>query len=53
MFDSDNQVETCLIITINDTFIGDLPLIITISDTWKNQTVVKGLILIILSTYQA
>jgi hypothetical protein len=26
-----------LIITINDTSIGDLPLIITISDTCKNQ----------------
>ena len=26
---SDNQDETCLIITINDTSIGDLPLIIT------------------------
>ena len=35
---SNNQVETCLIITINDTSIGDLPLIITISDTCKNQT---------------
>jgi hypothetical protein len=34
---SDNQAETCLIITINDTSIGDLPLIITISDTCKNQ----------------
>ena len=34
---SDNQGETCLIITINDTSIGDLPLIITISDTCKNQ----------------
>ena len=34
---SDNQAQTCLIITINDTFIGDLPLIITISDTCKNQ----------------
>jgi hypothetical protein len=34
---SNNQVETCLIITINDTSIGDLPLIITISDTGKNQ----------------
>jgi hypothetical protein len=33
----DNQAETCLIITINDTSIGDLPLIITISDTCKNQ----------------
>jgi hypothetical protein len=27
----------CLIITINDTSIGNLPLIITISDTCKNQ----------------
>jgi hypothetical protein len=35
---SDNQVQTCLIITINDTSTGDLPLIITISDTCKNQT---------------
>ncbi len=34
---SDHQDETCLIITINDTSIGDLPLIITISDTCKNQ----------------
>ncbi len=34
---SDNQDETWLIITINDTSIGDLPLIITISDTCKNQ----------------
>jgi hypothetical protein len=34
---SDNQAETCLIITINDTSIGDLPLIITISDSCKNQ----------------
>lgn len=34
---SDNQDETCLIIMINDTSIGDLPLIITISDTCKNQ----------------
>ena len=34
---SDNRAETCLIITINDTSIGDLPLIITISDTCKNQ----------------
>jgi hypothetical protein len=33
----DNQAQTCLIITINDTSIGDLPLIITISDTCKNQ----------------
>ena len=32
-----NQAQTCLIITINDTSIGDLPLIITISDTCKNQ----------------
>jgi hypothetical protein len=35
---SDNQVETCLFITINDTSLGYLPLIINISDTWKNQT---------------
>ena len=34
---SDNQDETCWIITIHDTSIGDLPLIITISDTCKNQ----------------
>jgi hypothetical protein len=34
---SDNQDETCLIITINDTFLGCLPLIINISDTCKNQ----------------
>jgi hypothetical protein len=34
----DNQDETCLIITINDTSIGDLPLIITSSDTCKNQS---------------
>jgi hypothetical protein len=34
---SDNQDQTWLIITINDTSIGDLPLIITISDTCKNQ----------------
>ena len=34
---SDNQAETCLIITINDTCTFDLPLIITISDTSKNQ----------------
>jgi hypothetical protein len=34
---SDNQAETCLIPTINDTSIGDLPLIITISDTCKNH----------------
>jgi hypothetical protein len=33
----DNQDETWLIITINDTSIGDLPLIITISDTRKNE----------------
>jgi hypothetical protein len=33
----DNQAETCLIITINYTFIGDLPLIVTVSDTCKNQ----------------
>ncbi len=37
MIISDNQAETCLIITINDTSTGDLPLIITISDTCKNQ----------------
>jgi hypothetical protein len=37
MIISDNQAQTCWIITINDTSIGDLPLIITISDTWKNQ----------------
>jgi hypothetical protein len=35
---SDNQTQTCLIITINDTSTGDLPLIITIIDTLKNQT---------------
>jgi hypothetical protein len=35
---SDNQDQTCLIITINGTSTGDLPLIITISDTCKNQT---------------
>ncbi len=34
---SDNQAQTWLNITINDTSIGDLPLIITISDTCKNQ----------------
>jgi hypothetical protein len=34
---SDNQDETYLIITINDTSIGDLPLIITISNACKNQ----------------
>jgi hypothetical protein len=34
---TDNQAQTSLIITINDTSIGDPPLIITISDTWKNQ----------------
>jgi hypothetical protein len=34
---SDNQAQTCLIITINDTSTGDLPLIITISGTCKNQ----------------
>jgi hypothetical protein len=37
LFISDNQAQTCLIITINDTSTGDLPLIITISDTCKNQ----------------
>ena len=35
---NDNQAQTWLIITINDTSTGDLPLIITISDTCKNQT---------------
>jgi hypothetical protein len=35
---SDNQDETCLIITINDTSPGYLPLIINISDTCKNQS---------------
>ncbi len=35
---SDNQAETCLIITINNTSLGYLPLIINISDTCKNQT---------------
>ncbi len=35
---SDNQAQTWLIITINDTSIGDLPLIITISDTCKKWT---------------
>ena len=35
---SDNQTQTYLIITINDTSTGDLPLIITISDTCKNQS---------------
>jgi hypothetical protein len=34
---SDNQAQTCLIITINDFSTGDLPLIITISDTCKSQ----------------
>ncbi len=34
---NDNQAQTWLIITIDDTFTGDLPLIITISDTCKNQ----------------
>jgi hypothetical protein len=34
---SDNQDETCLIITINDASIGDLTLIITISYTCKKQ----------------
>jgi hypothetical protein len=32
-----NSFEACLIVTINDTCIGDLPLIITISDTCKNK----------------
>ncbi len=34
---NDNQTQTCLIVTINDTSTGDLPLIINISDTCKNQ----------------
>jgi hypothetical protein len=34
----DNQTQTFLIITINDNSIGDLPLVITISDTCKNQS---------------
>ena len=34
---SDNQDETCLIITINDTSTCDLTLIINISDTTKNH----------------
>ena len=33
----DNQAFPCLIITINDTCTSDVPLIITISDTSKNQ----------------
>jgi hypothetical protein len=33
----DYLAETCLIITINDTSLGYLPLIINISDTCKNQ----------------
>ena len=37
LFISDNQAPTCLIITINDTSLGYLPLIINISDTCKNQ----------------
>ena len=35
---SDNQAQTWLIITINDTSLGSLPLIINISDTCKNQS---------------
>jgi hypothetical protein len=35
---SDNQDETFLIITINDTSLGYLTLIINISDTWKTQS---------------
>ncbi len=31
----DNQAETCLIITINDTYTCDLPLIVTTRDTSK------------------
>ena len=38
MIISDNQTETFLIITINDTSLGYLLLIINISDTCKNQT---------------
>jgi hypothetical protein len=34
---SDNQAQTYFFITINDTSTGDLPLIITISDTCKNH----------------
>jgi hypothetical protein len=34
---NDNEAQTCLIITINDTSIGNLPLIMTISDTCKNH----------------
>jgi len=34
---SDNQVETCLIITIHDNSLWYLPLIINTSDTCKNQ----------------
>jgi hypothetical protein len=34
---SDNEAQTCLIITINYTSTVDLPLIITISDTCNNQ----------------
>jgi hypothetical protein len=47
---SDNQAQICLIITINDTSTGDLPMIFTISDTYKKH---PKRILIILSTYQA
>jgi hypothetical protein len=35
---SDNQVESCLIIAINDTSTCDLSLIIKVSDTSKNRT---------------
>ena len=56
---SDNHAQTCLIITINDTSIGDLPLIITISDTCKNQpkrldfdnTINLSRLIVILMTY--
>jgi hypothetical protein len=48
----DNQDETFLIITINDTSPGYLPLIINISDTCKNQPKRQDRIKIILSTYQ-
>jgi hypothetical protein len=50
---NDNQDQTWLIITINDTSIRDLPLIIIISAMIHAKTSLKGLILIILSTYQA
>jgi hypothetical protein len=50
---SDNQAQTWLIITINDTFIGDLPLIINLSlSVIHAKTSLKDLILIILSFAQ-